>query len=170
VAYRFNTRYGHTFTVPVVVNPPVAARIMDLAHPAGKMSKSAASAAGALQLLDPPEVLRRKVMRAVTDTGGEVAYDPDHRPGVSNLLDILAACTRDDPRVLAGLFDRYGELKEAVADAVIATLGPVRDRYLELAADPDYVRDVLRSGAKRARERAAGKVAQAKAAIGLLPA
>jgi tryptophanyl-tRNA synthetase len=170
VAYRFNTRYGHTFTVPVVVNPPVAARIMDLAHPAGKMSKSAASAAGALQLLDPPEVLRRKVMRAVTDTGGEVAYDPDHRPGVSNLLDILAACTRDDPTVLAGLFDRYGELKEAVADAVIATLGPVRDRYLELAADPDYVRDVLRSGAKRARERAAGKVAQAKAAIGLLPA
>ncbi len=170
VAYRFNTRYGHTFTVPVVVNPPVAARIMDLAHPADKMSKSAASTAGALQLLDPPEVLRRKVMRAVTDTGSEVVYDPDRRPGVSNLLDILAACTRDDPRVLAGLFDRYGELKEAVADAVVATLGPVRDRYLELAADPDYVRDVLRSGAKRARERAARKVAQAKAAIGLLTA
>jgi tryptophanyl-tRNA synthetase len=115
-------------------------------------------------------VLRRKVLRAVTDTGTEVVYDRERRPGVSNLLDILAACTRDDPTVLAGLFDRYGELKEAVADAVIATLAPVRERYLALSAEPDHVRDVLRSGAKRARERAAEKVAQAKTAIGLLPA
>ena len=170
VAYRFNTRYGRTFTVPKAVNPPVAARIMDLTEPADKMSKSASGESGALRLLDAPDALRRKVMRAVTDTGAEVAYDPDHQPGVSNLLAILAACTRDEPERLARLFDRYGELKEAVADTVVATLAPVRERYLELARDPEYVRSVLRSGAERARKQAGEKVRQAKAAIGLLPA
>jgi tryptophanyl-tRNA synthetase len=170
VAYRFNTRYGRTFTVPKAVNPPVAARIMDLTEPAGKMSKSASGESGALRLLDEPDALRRKVMRAVTDAGAEVAHDPDRKPGVSNLLAILAACTRDEPERLAPLFDRYGELKEAVADTVVATLAPIRERYLELARDPEYVRTVLRAGAERARKQAGEKVRQAKAAIGLLPA
>ncbi|MFI6511028.1 tryptophan--tRNA ligase [Streptosporangium sp. NPDC050855] len=169
IAQRFNTRYGPTFTVPRAVNPPVAARIMDLTSPGDKMSKSAPSAAGALRLLDEPDVLRRKVMRAVTDTDGVVSYDPDRKPGVSNLLAVLAACTGDEPRRLAGRFDRYGELKEAVADAVVATLAPVRERYLRLAEDPGHVRKVLRAGAERARESAGVKVRQAKAAIGLLP-
>ncbi|GAA4206750.1 tryptophan--tRNA ligase [Actinocatenispora rupis] len=170
VAYRFNTRYGRTFVVPRAVHPPVAARIMDLTSPTDKMSKSTSSAAGALRLLDEPDALRRKVMRAVTDTGTDVVYDPDHRPGVSNLLDILAACTADDPRVLAPLFTSYGELKRAVADSVVATLAPVRERYADLAADPTYVRDVLRAGAARARDLAGAKVRAAKEAIGLLPA
>lgn len=169
VALRFNSRYGQVFTVPRAVNPPVAARIMDLTAPANKMSKSAASAAGVLRLLDEPDVLRRKVMRAVTDTLGEVAYDPENRPGVSNLLSILAACTGEEPRRLVPRFGKYGELKEAVADAVIATLAPVRERYLELARDPEYVRKVLQQGAERARAMAVGKVQQAKSAIGLLP-
>jgi tryptophanyl-tRNA synthetase len=170
LACRFNTRYGHTFTVPQAVNPPVAARIMDLASPGEKMSKSTSSTAGALRLLDEPAVLRRKVMRAVTDTGTEVTYDPQHKPGTSNLLAILASCTSGEPDRLAQHFDRYSELKEAVADAVVTTLAPVRERYAELARDPDYVRAVLRAGAKRAREQASEKVRQAKKAIGLLPA
>lgn len=170
VAYRFNTRYGRTFTVPRAVNPPVAARIMDLTAPTDKMSKSAASQAGTLNLLDEPNMLRRKVMRAVTDTGTEVRYDPGRKPGVSNLLSILAGCTGEDPTRLAGLFDSYGELKRAVADTVVATAAPVRDRYLELGDAPAHVRSVLRAGARRAREQAAGKVRQAKKAIGLLAA
>jgi tryptophanyl-tRNA synthetase len=170
LACRFNTRYGHIFTVPQAVNPPVAARIRDLTAPGEKMSKSAFSTSGALRLLDEPDVLRRKVMRAVTDSGSEVVYDPDRKPGTSNLLAILASCTAEDPERLAPLFNRYGELKQAVADAVVTTLAPVRERFMELAADPEYVRAVLRAGAKRASEQAREKVRQAKAAIGLLPA
>jgi tryptophanyl-tRNA synthetase len=170
LACRFNARYGHTFTVPRAVNPPVAARIMDLAAPTEKMSKSTSSTAGALRLLDKPDVLRRKVMRAVTDIGNKVVYDPEQRPGTSNLLAILAACTSDEPQRLAEHFDQYSTLKRAVADAVVATLAPVRERYNELVADPEYVRAVLLAGAKRAREQAREKVQRAKAAIGLLPA
>jgi len=134
------------------------------------MSKSASSAAGSLRLLDEPGVLRRKVMRAVTDADGEVAYDPERQPGVSNLLAILAACTDQDPDALAGQFGRYGDLKQAVADAVVATLTPVRDRYLELSRDPGHIRSVLRSAAARASGQARAKVRQAKEAIGLLAA
>jgi tryptophanyl-tRNA synthetase len=170
VAIRFNHRYGPTFTLPKAINPPVAARIMDLARPTDKMSKSASSAAGSLRLLDEPGVLRRKVMRAVTDADGEVAYDPERKPGVSNLLAILAACTDQEPDALARQFGRYGDLKQAAADAVVATLTPVRDRYLELSRDPGHVRSVLRAGAARASEQGRAKVRQAKAAIGLLPA
>jgi hypothetical protein len=114
--------------------------------------------------------LRRKVMRAVTDPGDEVVYDPAGKPGVANLLAVLAACTDGDPVALAAQFDRYSDLKRAVADAVVATLGPVRERYLALAADPEYLRSLLRDGAKRARERAGEKVRAAKEAIGLLSA
>ncbi|MFG2000117.1 tryptophan--tRNA ligase [Spirillospora sp. NPDC048911] len=167
VAQRFNARYGPTFTLPKAVNPPVAARLMDLAAPGSKMSKSAASPAGTLRLLDEPDVLRRKVMRAVTDAGTDVTHDPEHRPGVSNLLTILASCTGDRPERLAPGFTRYSDLKEAVADAVITTLTPIRERYLEL--DPQHVRSVLRTGAERARDLAGPKVRQAKEAIGLLP-
>ncbi|WP_030923266.1 tryptophan--tRNA ligase [Streptosporangium amethystogenes] len=169
IAQRFNSRYSPTFTIPRAVNPPVAARIMDLASPGDKMSKSAPSTAGVLRLLDEPDVLRRKVMRAVTDTDTVVSYDPDRKPGVSNLLAILSACTGDDPQRLAGRFNRYGELKETVADTVVATLAPIRDRYLRLAEDPQHVQAVLRAGADRARGSANAKVRQAKAAIGLLP-
>jgi tryptophanyl-tRNA synthetase len=168
VAARFNGRYGPVFTLPRAVSPAVAARIMDLAEPTAKMSKSASSAAGSLRLLDEPDVLRRKVMRAVTDAGGEVAYDPARQPGVANLLDILAACTGGRPEVLASAFTRYAELKQATADAVVATLEPFRERYRELSGDPDQVRAVLRAGASRASERATAKLRQAKQAIGLL--
>lgn len=100
----------------------------------------------------------------------EVVYDPDRAPGTSNLLAIHASCTGDKPQRLAQHFDRYSELKQAIADAVVATLAPVRQRYVELAADPEHVRAVLRAGVKRAREQASDKVQRAKAALGLLPA
>jgi tryptophanyl-tRNA synthetase len=169
LAVRFNSRYGPTFTVPRAVNPPVAARVMDLSTPGAKMSKSTSSAAGALRLLDEPDLLRHKVMRAVTDAGASVAYDPGRAPGVANLLDILAGCTGGQPQQLATRFDGYGTLKRAVADAVVDTLTPIRERYLRLTADPDHVRAVLRDGAKQAREQASDKVREARTAIGLLP-
>ena len=161
LAVRFNTRYGATFTVPEAVHPPVAARVLDLAAPGAKMSKSSSSAAGSLRLLDPPELLRRKVMRARTDAATTVAYDPSRAPGVANLLDILAGCTGEQPTQLAARFDGYGELKRAVADAVVGTLAPLRERYLQLAAEPERVRAVLRARRRagpppRGRHRAPG--------------
>ncbi|MBO0851275.1 MAG: tryptophan--tRNA ligase, partial [Pseudonocardia sp.] len=99
-----------------------------------------------------------------------VGYDQAGAPGVANLLDILAGCTGDQPQRLAARFDGYGELKRAVADAVVDTLAPVRARYPRLSAQQDEVRDVLRSGAARARERAAEKLRHVRSAIGLLAA
>lgn len=168
VATRFNTRYGQTFVVPEAVNPPLAGRVMDLSDPSMKMSKSAASAAGVLRLLDPPEVVRRKVARAVTDPGHDVRYEPETRPGVANLLDILASCAGQSPDALADEFAGYRELKAAVADAAIAVLTPIQTRYRELTGDPGYLRDVLRKGADRAHEYAAVTVERAKDAIGLV--
>ena len=167
VATRFNHRYGDTFVVPRAVNPEVAARVMDLAEPTAKMAKSGAGSGGALYLLDPPDVLRRKVMRAVTDSDPEIRYDPVAKPGASNLLDILAVLTGRPISDLVGQFTGYGELKAAVAETVVATLAPIQQRYRDL--DPAYVDGALRRGAQRARERAAGTVGRAKRAIGLLP-
>jgi tryptophanyl-tRNA synthetase len=167
IALRFNARYGPTFTVPVGVAPEVAARVMDLAEPTRKMGKTDNST-GVIFLLDPPEVIRRKVMRAVTDSHRTVGYEPESRPGVANLLTILAACVGSTPAALAGDFPSYGPLKRAVVEAVDGLLRPIRTRYAELARDPGYVNRVLAEGAERARDSAAGTVHRAKRAIGLL--
>ncbi|MBY8888701.1 tryptophan--tRNA ligase [Streptomyces sp. PTM05] len=168
LAVRFNQRYGHTFTVPRATRPPVAARVMDLQDPTSKMGKSHAATAGIIYLLDEPEAIRRKVMRAVTDSGGEVAYDREERPGVANLLDVLAACTDGDPERLAQDYDSYGALKKDTAEAVVEVLRPVRERHAELCARPQIVADVLREGAERARALARPTVDAAFAAVGLL--
>jgi tryptophanyl-tRNA synthetase len=136
VATRFNARYGETFVIPKAVQPSVAARVRDLSDPLSKMSKTNPKGAGVLYLLDPPDVLRRKVMRAVTDTGREVRYDPEASPGVANLLELLGACVDASPTALAGQFDSYGELKTAVADAVVTLVEPVRARFLEFSHKP----------------------------------
>ena len=170
VAERFNARYGVTFTVPKVVLPPVAPRLRDLFRPEEKMSKSAPPGSGVLHLLDEPAVLRRTIARAVTDSAAEVAYEPETRPGVANLLTLLAACTDGRPEELAGEYHRYGDLKKAAADAVVAVLEPLQQRYAELTADPGYVEGVLRDGAARASAIAAPTVRRAKQMIGLLPA
>ncbi|MGW6855508.1 tryptophan--tRNA ligase [Streptomyces xanthophaeus] len=169
LAVRFNQRYGHTFTVPKATHPKVAARVMDLQDPTSKMGKSHENGAGIVYLLDEPEVVTKKVMRAVTDTGDDgVVYDRQARPGVANLLDLLAACTGGDPAALAGGYSGYGALKRDVADAVVEVLRPVRERHAELAADPGAVEKVLREGAGRARALARPLVDRAHEAIGLL--
>jgi tryptophanyl-tRNA synthetase len=168
VANRFNTRYGRTFVVPRAINPGVAARVMDLSDPTGKMGKSSTSDSGLVYVLDDPETIRRKVARAVTDAGSDVVYDPYRKPGVSNLLEILAACERDQPDIAALRFDTYAELKEAVAQTIVDILQPIRDAYAEALADPSYLDQVRREGTVRARDRAADTVRRAKQAIGLL--
>ncbi|MBB6627404.1 tryptophan--tRNA ligase [Nocardioides sp. KIGAM211] len=165
LAIRFNSTYGPVFTVPEVAVPPAGARVMDLAHPTRKMSKSATDAAGVIHLLDPPDVVRRKVARAVTDseTGPDaVRADRAAKPGVTNLLDILAACGGS----ATGL-TTYGALKKAVTDAVVAELEPVQARYAALAADPGHVAAVFAAGAARCREVTAPVLAAAEAAVGL---
>ncbi len=169
IALRFNHRYGDTFVVPEAVLPKVGARIMDLQHPNGKMSKSSESPQGTVLVLDEPAVIERKFKRAVTDTGTEVAFDPDKKPGVSNLLQILGAATGRRPEDLAGGYTRYGPLKADTAEAVIELLRPVRERYAELAADPEAVRATLERGAAKAQSVAAATLARAREAIGLLP-
>ncbi len=170
LAERFNLRYGPTFTVPRAVNPPVAARVMDLQDPGSKMGKSHESGAGIIYLLDETDVVRKKVMRAVTDSGREVEYDPVEKPGVANLLEILAACGGGNPTELAGVYESYGSLKQDTAEAVVELLRPVRARHAELAADPGQVDQVLKEGAERARGMARPVVDAAYEAIGLLPA
>ncbi|GAA0734106.1 tryptophan--tRNA ligase [Dactylosporangium roseum] len=164
LAVRFNERYGPVLTVPRAVHPAVAARVADLAEPTTKMGKTNASTGGVLFLLDPPDVLRRKVMRAVTDTGTEVVHDPERKPGVSNLLDLLEACTGEQRRDFRG----YGELKATVADAVVATLAPIQQKYHEI--DETYIEEILRDGAERARERADRTVSRVREALGLTTA
>ncbi|MDQ3895861.1 MAG: tryptophan--tRNA ligase, partial [Actinomycetota bacterium] len=140
LALRFNHRYGETFVVPEATLPKVGARIMDLQRPTAKMSKSADSPQGTVLVLDEPAVVERKFKRAVTDTGTDVAFDPDKKPGVSNLLQILGAATGRPPAEVAAGYSQYGPLKADTAEAVVELLRPVRQRYAELAADPGAVR------------------------------
>ncbi|MFE7275769.1 tryptophan--tRNA ligase [Streptomyces sp. NPDC057623] len=170
LAVRFNQRYGHTFVVPRAMPPQVAARVMNLQDPASKMGKSDDSGPGIVYLLDEPDVVRKKVMRAVTDSGREVVYDRDAQPGVANLLEILAACTGGNPAGLCGVYESYGDLKSATTEAVVELLRPVQGRHRELCGDPGYVEGVLRDGAERARGMARPTVDAAYRAIGLLPA
>jgi len=167
VANRFNTRYGHTFRVPRAILPMVGARVMDLADPSGKMGKSSLVDNGRIFLLDRPDVVRRKVTRAVTDTERTVAYDPVRRPAVSNLVEILAACERADREATAARFTGHAELKEALAEAIVDTLAPVQRRHAELIADRTGLDRLRREGAERVRERASRTVARARRAIGL---
>jgi tryptophanyl-tRNA synthetase len=170
LAVRFNQRYGHTFVVPRATHPKVATRVMNLQEPTSKMGKSEDSGPGIVYLLDEPDVVRRKVMRAVTDSGSDVVYDREARPGVSNLLEILAACEGQNPEELSGAYDTYGALKKDTAEAVVELLRPVQERHRALCADPGQVDEVLRAGAERAREMAGPRVDAAYRAIGLLPA
>ncbi|MER6712933.1 tryptophan--tRNA ligase [Streptomyces sp. NPDC000877] len=170
LAVRFNQRYGHTFVVPRATRPGVAARVMNLQEPTSKMGKSDDVGPGIVYLLDEPDVVRKKVMRAVTDSGREVVYDRESRPGLANLLEILAACTGGEPELLSGAYTSYGDLKKDTAEAVVEVLRPLQERHKELCTDPAYVEGVLRDGAERARGMARPTVDAAYRAIGLLPA
>ncbi len=173
LAERFNRRYGPTFVVPEAKIPPPGrgARIMDLQEPTAKMSKTAAGTQGTIFVLDEPQVIVRKIKRAVTDAEsgpGSVRYDREAKPGVSSLLEILGVATGEDPVRLADRYRAYGPLKDDTAEAVVEMLRPVRQRYHEVAADPGALTKVLAAGAERAEAVAAVTYARARQAVGLL--
>jgi tryptophanyl-tRNA synthetase len=170
LALRFNRAYGEVFTVPELTVPPVGARIMSLADPGRKMSKSDPVGTGVIYLLDPPDVVARKVARAVTDsdTGpGAVRYDPSVKPGVANLVDILATCAGCSIEDAVAQASSYGVLKKQVTEAVLEVLRPVQRRYAELAADPEYVDRVFADGEERCRQETEPVLTAARQAMGL---
>jgi len=167
VAERFNSRYGPTFVVPAADIPKVGARVMDLQEPTRKMSKSIDSPQGTVLMADEPATIEKKFKRAVTDNDGEVRYDPAGKPGVSNLLSILAAATGGDPAALAGEYEQYGPLKADTAAAVIELLRPIQARHAELASDPTALAELLAKGADRARTIAEVTLTRAQRAVGL---
>jgi tryptophanyl-tRNA synthetase len=170
IALRFNHTFGDTLVVPEATFPPVGARIMDLQRPTKKMSKSADSPQGTVLVLDPPATIAKKVKSAVTDSDTAVRYDPEAKPGVSNLLELYAAATSttlaDAERDLSG--SGYGALKAAVADALVEYLRPLQERYAELEADPAEVDRRLASGAAVAEELAGSVLRRVRRATGLL--
>ncbi len=169
IAIRFNSRFGDTFTIPRAVMPAAGARVMDLSEPTAKMSKSAASDTGLVRLSDDPAAIAKKFKRAVTDSESEVRYDRAAKPGVSNLLDILSACTGEPVEVLAGRYTQYGPLKSDTGDAVVSVLEPIQRRHRELLDDRGELARLLAVGAERAGEVAAATLRRAYDAIGLLP-
>jgi len=172
LAQRFNQRYGDTFVVPEAFIAKSGAKIVDLQNPTAKMSKSADSPQGTVLALDSPDAIERKFKRAVTDadTGdGAVRYDPETKPGVSNLLTVLAMATGRAVDDIAGEYTQYGPLKADTASAVVELMRPLRERYAELAADPAGTAALLSRGADKAQAIAGATLARAKAAIGLLP-
>ena len=170
LAIRFNSRFGDTFVVPEALIPKESARIYDLQDPTAKMSKSAASEAGLVKMMDDPAVTAKKFRSAVTDTGREVRYDPAKKPGISNLLDIFAATTgRTIPEIEVEYEGRgYGDFKKDVAEAVVDRLTPIRTRTLELLEDPAELDRLLAIGAERASERAAPMLRTAYERVGLV--
>ena len=157
VAERFNARYGDTFTMPKGVFPEVGARIMDLQEPTRKMSTTGGTPQGTVLVLDSPDTIRKKFRSAVTDSGRDVAYAPDEKPGVSNLIEILSvAGGRSIAEIEAAYEGRgYGDLKSDVGEAVVELFAPVQARYAELRADEPELRRLLAIGAEKARNAAA---------------
>jgi tryptophanyl-tRNA synthetase len=171
VAIRFNHRFGDTLVVPEAAIPPVGARIMDLQDPTAKMSKSADSPQGTLSLLDDPDALAKRIRSAVTDSDATVRFDPVEKPGVSNLLQILAATTNQEIPTVEAEFagGGYGALKASVADAVVEFVRPLQARYRELEQDPAVVDRIVAAGAARAEEISRPVIARVRDAAGLLP-
>jgi tryptophanyl-tRNA synthetase len=171
VAQRFNNAYGPVFTVPEPMIPPVGARIMGLQEPTAKMSKSDDAETNAVYLLDEPAVIERKFKRAVTDMGNEVRFAPEEKPGVSNLMSILAAITGQSFDQIAAAYSGqgYGRFKQAVADAVVECLKPVQARYREIRADEAALQRILKEGAARAAARADATLRRVHDVLGFIP-
>jgi tryptophanyl-tRNA synthetase len=168
VAQRFNARFGDTLVVPEHRIPAVGARIMDLQHPENKMSTTSGSVEGTVYVTDEPAAIEKKFKRAVTDSGSEVRRAAE-KPGVTNLIEILAAVRGETPTEIEDEMKdaRYGELKGAVAVAVIDYLAPVRERYTELRADEGALETILADGAVRAREIAGETLADVRERMGV---
>jgi len=174
LALRFNREYGETFVVPDLAKAALAARVADLVEPTKKMSKSAPdTAAGVIRMLDEPALIKRKIGRAVTDSDDSadpVRYDPEAKPGVSNLLDIIAVIEGAHPDEVATRFTSYGALKAACTEEVVGVLEPIQQRYAELRADQAELLRTLSIGAARALGTSAPVLTRARQAIGLVPA
>ena len=157
VAERFNQRFGETFRVPEGRFPEIGARIMDLQEPERKMSTTGGTPQGTVLIADPPQTVRKKIKSAVTDSGRDVRHDRQEKPGVSNLIEIMSVATGESFADIEARYDGagYGPFKSDVADAVVALLDPIRERYRELRADEQALRRLLASGAEKAREAAA---------------
>ena len=171
LATRFNRTYGPVFTVPRISTPAAGSRVMDLQDPTAKMGKSRTNGAGIIYLLDDSAVVRRKISRAVTDSDSgpdAVRHDPATKPGVSNLLVIIAACQGVKPNEVAGGLTSYGDLKALATEAVLTVLEPIRTRYDELAQRPGAVENVYADGARRCIEETAPVLAAAREAMGLV--
>lgn len=169
IAMRFNHRFGDTFVIPRAVTPKAGARVMDLQDPTSKMSKSSESDAGCIMMMDDPAEITRKFKRAVTDSDNEVRFDRANKPGVSNLLDILAVCTDSTPEAVAGQYTQYGPLKTDAGAAVVELLRPIQQRYNELMTDRGELASLLHKGAEKAGTVAAATLDRAYRAIGFLP-
>jgi tryptophanyl-tRNA synthetase len=170
-AERFNARFGEQLVVPEHRIPAVGARIMDLQDPTRKMSTTGGTPEGTVYVLDEPAAILKKFRRAVTDSGTEIHRSPD-KPGISNLIDILAAVTDSTPEAVEAEHadSRYGDLKTAVAEAVSEHLAPVRERYAELRGDEAALEAIFAQGAERARAMARETVADVRGAMGVGPA
>jgi tryptophanyl-tRNA synthetase len=170
IAERFNSRFGDALVVPEGRYPEVGARIMDLQYPARKMSTTGGSPQGTVYILDEPDAVMRKFRSAVTDSGTEVVQAPE-KAGISNLIEILAAVRGTSPDHIEREFDGsgYGAFKQAVGDAVVGYLAPVRERYQELRADEAGLERTLAAGADKARAIAADTLADVRRAMGVGP-
>jgi tryptophanyl-tRNA synthetase len=170
IARRFNERFGETLVVPELRIPRIGARIMDLQEPETKMSTTGGTEAGTVYVLDEPGAIRKKFGSAVTDSGREIVRSPE-KPGVTNLIDILAAARGADHAEVEREFEGagYGDFKKAVAEGVVELLGPVRERYEELRPDVAALEEVLAVGAEKAREIAGPTVAEVRDRMGIGP-
>jgi tryptophanyl-tRNA synthetase len=168
VAERFNARFGETLVVPEYRIPEVGARIVDLQDPASRMSTTASSEQGAVYILDEPEAVAKKVRSAVTDSGTGVVRAPD-KPGITNLIEILAVIRDVEPEAIEAEFEGsgYGDFKSAVADAVVDYLAPVRQRYDGIRADEEGLERVFAAGAEKARAIASETLADVREAMGV---
>jgi tryptophanyl-tRNA synthetase len=169
-AERFNNRFGELLVVPEARIPTVGARVRDLQEPERKMSTTGGSEQGTVFVLDEPDAIRRKFKRAVADSGREIVRRDD-KPGISNLIEILAVARGVTPEEIEREFDGsgYGDFKTAVADSVVAWLAPVRERYHELRADEAELERILEDGAGKARAIASDTLLDVRAAMGVGP-
>jgi tryptophanyl-tRNA synthetase len=171
VAQRFNSRFPDTFVVPELLIPKVTAKIYDLQDPSSKMSKSAVTDAGLINLLDDPALSAKKIRSAVTDSEREIRYDPEAKPGVSNLLCIQSAVSDVDVDTLVARYAGrgYGELKKDTAQAVVEFVTPIRKRVEELMSDTAELEAILAAGAARAQDVAGKTVQRVYDRLGFLP-
>lgn len=171
VAQRFNSRFPDTLVVPDAFIPKVTAKIYDLADPTSKMSKSASSDAGLINLLDDPALSAKKIRSAVTDSERDIRYDPEAKPGVSNLLGIQSSVTGVDIDTLVATYSGrgYGDLKKDTAEAVVEFVSPIKARVDELTGDLTELENTLAAGAQRAEEVAGKTLQRVYDRLGFLP-